>query len=179
MTDCADSELSSAIYRLAMRHDEPYITGLATRLAFSHEDMENADILSSKMLRMDPSKGRSLRCEYNLRSNNAEEALNLARYNYCGDVDTGMILGICLLETSHLEDAKECFERTKESMISDGCVYRLDELLMYEALADICMKNKASAKEHIDTAIAVTRNEKRRSILLNMNEGLEHRVLLE
>lgn len=179
MTDCADDELSASICRLAMKHDDPYLLRLAARLAFNHGDLENADILSSKMLRLDPPEGRSLRCEYSLRNNHAEEALALARYNYSGDVDSGMALGMCLLETYHVEDARECFERTKESMISGGCVYRLDELLMYDAMADICMKDHESARANIDTAISLTKNDKRRETLLNMNASLEHRVLLE
>lgn len=179
MTDCADMELSNSICDLAMRHDDPGIVRLAARLAFNHGDLENADMLSTKMLRIDPPGGRSLRCEYSLRNNHAEEALALARYNYNGDVDSGMVLGMCLLETYHVEDAKECFERTKESMISDGCVYRLDELLMYEAMADICMKDTESAREMIGAAISLTKNEKRRETLLSMNASLEHRVLLE
>ena len=105
----------------------------------------------------------------------------MARYHYNGDVDTGLVLGMCLLETSHFEDAIECLERTKERMISEGCVFRLDELLMYEATAQICMREYCAASILIDAAVSFTRNMKRRASLLALKERAEseHSVLLQ
>jgi len=66
-------------------------------------------------------------------------------------------------------------------MISEGCIFRLDELLMYEAEAQICMKEYDSASILIDAAVSFTRSQRRRVSLLALKDRLnsEHGVLLE
>ena len=179
MVDHSDSELARHICELAIGHDDPYVTGIAARLAFAFGFLDQADTLSTRMLRIDPPKGRALRCEYCLRINHAEEALTLARYNYSGSIDAGIALAMCLLETYHLEEAKECFERTRETMAAEGCMFRLDEVLLAEAVTDACMKDLESARELVGSAISVTRNEERRHLLLEIADALEHRVPLQ
>ena len=181
LIDNPDQRLSDAMGTLALRYGRPDIIDTAARISLEVGDLEMADRLSSKLLRIDPPKGRGLRCELYLKRSQAEEALTLARYHYNGDVDTGLILGMCLLETSHFEDAVECLERTKGRMISEGCIFRLDELLMYEAEAQICMKEYDSASILIDAAVSFTRSQRRRVSLLALKDRLnsEHGVLLE
>lgn len=181
LMDNPDQDLSDSLGALALRSERSDIIETATRIALEVGDLQMADDLSAKLLHIDPPKGRGLRCELLLKRSQSEEALTLARYHYNGDVDTGLVLGMCLLETSHFEDAIECLERTKERMISEGCVFRLDELLMYEATAQICMREYCAASILIDAAVSFTRNMKRRASLLALKERAEseHSVLLQ
>lgn len=181
LMDNPDQDLSNSLGALALRSERSDIIETATRIALEVGDLQMADDLSAKLLHIDPPKGRGLRCELLLKRSQSEEALTLARYHYNGDVDTGLVLGMCLLETSHFEDAIECLERTKERMISEGCVFRLDELLMYEATAQICMREYCAASILIDAAVSFTRNMKRRASLLALKERAEseHSVLLQ
>ncbi len=181
LMDNPDQDLSDSLGALALRSERSDIIETATRIALEVGDLQMADDLSAKLLHIDPPKGRGLRCELLLKRSQSEEALTLARYHYNGDVDTGLVLGMCLLETSHFEDAIECLERTKERMISEGCVFRLDELLMYEATAQICMREYCTASILIDAAVSFTRNMKRRASLLALKERAEseHSVLLQ
>ena len=181
LMDNPDQDLSDSLGSLALRSERSDIIETATRIALEVGDLQMADDLSAKLLHIDPPKGRGLRCELLLKRSQSEEALTLARYHYNGDVDTGLVLGMCLLETSHFEDAIECLERTKERMISEGCVFRLDELLMYEATAQICMREYRAASILIDAAVSFTRNMKRRASLLALKERAEseHSVLLQ
>ena len=181
LMDNPDQDLSNSLGALALRSERSDIIETATRIALEVGDLQMADNLSAKLLHIDPPKGRGLRCELLLKRSQSEEALTLARYHYNGDVDTGLVLGMCLLETSHFEDAIECLERTKERMISEGCVFRLDELLMYEATAQICMREYCAASILIDAAVSFTRNMKRRASLLALKERAEseHSVLLQ
>lgn len=181
LMDNPDQDLSDSLGALALRSERSDIIETATRIALEVGDLQMADNLSAKLLHIDPPKGRGLRCELLLKRSQSEEALTLARYHYNGDVDTGLVLGMCLLETSHFEDAIECLERTKERMISEGCVFRLDELLMYEATAQICMREYCAASILIDAAVSFTRNMKRRASLLALKERAEseHSVLLQ
>ena len=181
LMDNPDQDLSDSLGALALRCERSDIIETATRIALEVGDLQMADRLSAKLLHIDPPKGRGLRCELLLKRSQSEEALTLARYHYNGDVDTGLVLGMCLLETSHFEDAVECLEKTKERMISEGCVFRLDELLMYEATAQICMREYCVASILIDAAVSFTRNMKRRASLLALKERAEseHSVLLQ
>ena len=181
LMDNPDQDLSDSLGALALRCERSDIIETATRIALEVGDLQMADRLSAKLLHIDPPKGRGLRCELLLKRSQSEEALTLARYHYNGDVDTGLVLGMCLLETSHFEDAVECLEKTKERMISEGCVFRLDELLMYEATAQICMREYCAASILIDAAVSFTRNMKRRASLLALKERAEseHSVLLQ
>jgi hypothetical protein len=181
LMDNPDQDLSDSLGALALRSERSDIIETATRIALEVGDLQMADDLSAKLLHIDPPKGRGLRCELLLKRSQSEEALTLARYHYNGDVDTGLVLGMCLLETSHFEDAIECLKRTKERMISEGCVFRLDELLMYEATAQICMREYCTASILIDAAVSFTRNMKRRASLLALKERAEseHSVLLQ
>ena len=181
LMDNPDQDLSNSLGALALRSERSDIIETATRIALEVGDLQMADDLSAKLLHIDPPKGRGLRCELLLKRSQSEEALTLARYHYNGDVDTGLVLGMCLLETSHFEDAIECLERTKERMISEGCVFRLDELLMYEATAQICMREYCAASILIDAAVSFTRNMKRKASLLALKERAEseHSVLLQ
>ena len=181
LMDNPDQDLSDSLGALALRCERSDIIETATRIALEVGDLQMADRLSAKLLHIDPPKGRGLRCELLLKRSQSEEALTLARYHYNGDVDTGLVLGMCLLETSHFEDAVECLEKTKERMISEGCVFRLDELLMYEATAQICMREYCAASILIDAAVSFTRSMKRRASLLALKERAEseHSVLLQ
>jgi hypothetical protein len=181
LMDNPDRELTETIGALALRHDDPDIIYIAARMALDVESIELADRLSVALLRTDPLRGRGMRCEILLRMNQIENALMLARYHYRGDIDTGLALGICLLESYHPEDAAECLERTRIQMVSEGCVFRLDELIMYEAAAHICMRNNERARALIDAAISFTRSRRRKDLLLTLKEGLrsEDCILLE
>ena len=176
-----DQDISDTIGALALRHDHSDIIEIAARISLEIGDLEMADALSQRLLRIDPPKGRGLRSELLLKRNRTEDALTLARYHYRGDVDSGLVLGMCLLEAYHPEEAADCLERTKELMISEGCVFRMDELLMYEAIAQICMKDYSAAGSLIDSALSFTRSERRRSFLHALRENAlsEHRVLLQ
>jgi tetratricopeptide (TPR) repeat protein len=169
------------IYNLSLRNDDRDLSVIAARLALDNGQMERAIDAYRKLECLD--RGHPIMTEIMLRMGNKNDALKNAVNDPDKSVDAGIIFGMCLFENGQVSEAKECLERTRLSMLDDGCLYRMDELLRYEAMAEKEMNRPDRASMLIDAALSLNRNERIRLDLISLKDSIlsvsEDGVLLE
>lgn len=74
-----------------------------------------------------------------------DEALSAALENYDGTVDNALILGKCMVMAGRDEEALTFLGRARAGMMEAGCLFRLDEVLLYEAVANHDLGNPDKA----------------------------------
>lgn len=170
LIDTCGKDLLMTVNELAMRRDDADIFNIAVRMALDLDDLQTARRLSERLIRLDVHLGRTALSELSLKEKRLDEALDLARGNYLGDVDSGIVLGRCLLESDLLKEASDCFGRIMESMLREGCIFRMDELMMYEARTEMRLHNTARAQDLISAAMSITKNDRIKADLAELGQ---------
>lgn len=173
LIDSCDKDLLWTVSTLAMRRDDAEIANIAVRMALDLNDLKIAKQLSSRLMGLDAHMGRTALSEISLKENRIDEALDMARDNYGNDIDSGMALGMCLLESNRIDEASDCFAKTMESMLKEGCIFRMDELMLYKARAEMSLHNKERAQYLVSAALSLSKNERKRADLAALCEKLE------
>ena len=170
--DRLDPGISEVIHEIAFRNPDPELSEISARVALSDCDLERAFSLSETVYRADPGKGCSLICETMLRQDRTEDALSFAVRNGIGDDGTDMVLGMCLLASGKVSEAKMCFQKARNRMMSDGCLFRMDDLLRHEAMTEMMMGHNDKARVLIRAARCISKN----SLIKRMLTGMEQIV---
>ena len=173
LMDNADPDLSDTVFALAQDHDDPELLSISARMALRAGRLESAEKICSKRASYDGPLSGSFMSEILLRNDMNAVALEVAENAYRGDTETGIALGMCLLENGRAEEAIRCLEDTRRQMVDSGCVFRMDDLLFYEALAESKLNRVDSAAQLAKTGISLSRNRKRRSQLVALNDKLK------
>lgn len=163
--DNADRDLSIVVSKVVMRNGRSDLLPMAARMALDTGELETASEMIPKITESDPCLGHSLVCEVLLRSDRTEEALSLAKARGSADIDSGLILGLCLYANDRYAEALDTFEATKGMMLEQGCIFRMDELLRWEAVIEMEMGDSECAKELLDSALKLSRNRDRKLVL--------------
>ncbi len=171
--DGADGDMASTICDLAVRNSDLELLAIAARMSIDCGLLDRADRICDLIMDIEPGIGESLHAEILLRRNRTSAALDDARSGYRGDTDSDIILGMCLLETNHTEEARECLGRALESMMEKGCLFGLDRLLHLQAVAEMRLNRRDAALEILRTALSVCHNERHRSELLDLGRSLQ------
>ena len=169
------------IYDLSMRHDDREVSEIAARMALGNGHLDKAMAASQKLNGLEYE--HPIVYEIMLRMDMKNDALRMAIQNRGVSADAGIAFGMCLYENGLLPEASECLERTRTSMLEQGCLFRMDELLRYEAMAEKEMNRLERASALVEAALSVNRNERIRMDLLSLRDSLvkvsEDGVLLE
>jgi tetratricopeptide (TPR) repeat protein len=183
LMDMSDKDMAESVRLLSSRHEDAEVMCIAARMLLNAKMLKEAKAVCNRLNGIDAGSGRPLQIEIALKENRIDYALMLARDGYAEDVQSGIALGVCLLESSRPEEALKCLRSARDRMIDEGCLYRMDEVMLYEALAEMCMNNRAKAEALADAAIRCARTEAKRSMLRSIGGmlgcGSEHGVALE
>lgn len=116
-------------------------------MAIRRGDTASAHELAGKAGEIDPCIGGSLESEVLVSEGRIDEAVGVALDSYRGDAGTALALGKCLVEAGRPSEAVPFLKRSRQCMVSDGCLYRMDDVLSYESMAneDLGEKERADA----------------------------------
>jgi hypothetical protein len=78
-------------------------------------------------------------------------------------------MGLCLLRSNRLKEARECFEDARARLVESGCLYRLDELLLYEATVELNLDNRECAERLIRTGLSISQNKRLKDSLSELD----------
>ena len=180
LMDIDDTELSGAVSILARRHGDKDVLAIGTRMALNNGLLDDAESLSGTISSTDPVLGGRLMSEVLVRKGDLDRALELARSSCGSEPDSGITLGLCLLRKNLPEEASECLGNARIRMVESGCLYRMDELLLYEATAEMELHHMESAVELIRTGLSVSRNKRLKDGLSELERLIsEHGVVLQ
>ena len=87
---------------------------------------------------------------------------------------------MCLLRTDRLKEASECLEDARSRLVESGCLYRLDELLLYEAMVEMRLDNQKYAARLVRIGLSISRNKRLKDVLSDLDRMIsEHGVVLQ
>ncbi len=179
--DTAEEELTELVCEIAKTTEDADMLMIATRVLIENGNLDTAMDLATKIYFEDNKLGGSLISEILLKKDRKIEALEMAIDSYDGGHMTGLVLGMCLLENGHPEVAKKCLKHARESMVDSKCLFLMDTLLRYEAMAELDLDNPRGYSRLMTTAISLSRSPRRKADMVALSEhiGSEHGVLLE
>ena len=140
-----DEELSLATALLALRMGDTKSARTAMRAA---GDGDRAKAMSAEVL---------------LAEGMTDEALDVALSCYSEDSGSSLALGKCMLAAGRPEEALVYLRMSRRRMMESGCLFRLDEVMEQEALADKALGRSERASALEEAARAVKKDGQARS----------------
>ena len=180
--DSADRTIAEIIHSLLSRQECPDLLRIVSRIHLDRGELIEAEYAISRLRCYNPVSSRALASELLLRDNRRAEALKNVLEDYRPGPETDLAVALCLKANGHLEESIGYFERSKAGMMENGCIFRMDVLLMNEALAYASLGRMDDAEATIGMAVSVCRDEKKRTALRKLRRdilGSEDGVLLE
>ena len=177
-------DISTAIFILAKRRKDIELMKIAARMALDSKDLDKASEIAAAISSIRPSESINLKAEILFLRGLYADAIDILERKP-KDWESEMLTGMCLYGLNRYDEAGEKMRNTRNMMLENGCVSRIDVLLGYETLIRAKLNNVDNASTLIEAAISMSRDRRKRSDLIAVRDRVrsssvsENRVLLQ
>ncbi len=124
------------------------------------------DVARRSIRRAEADKRAWLECELLLAEGDKGAALDRALDEYDGSAWTAMALGKCMASNSRHSEAVVFLRKARRCMIESGCLFRLDEELIWEADCYLAMGNREAAAKLMESAACAVTDDRTGRVLM-------------
>ncbi|MBR4225275.1 MAG: hypothetical protein IKR86_00480 [Candidatus Methanomethylophilaceae archaeon] len=162
IADSRNAGIAETVRALCERTGDERLSLIAALLSLRVGDVPGAE--SALRTAGDGDRAKAMRAEVLLAEGRTEEALETALGCYSEDVCTSLALGKCMLAAGRAEEALVYLRMSRRRMMESGCLFRLDEVMEQEAMADKALGRceRADALEEAARATRKSGSDRRR-----------------
>ena len=135
ISDDHDDETYMIMIGLCHGSSEIGLVSVTCLMAIRREDWKASERLAEILCDIDPCLGGAMMSEITLAMGDVDRAVGMALDSYRGDAQTALALGKSLVMAGRPDEAVGFLRRSRECMVADGCLFRMEEALTYESMA--------------------------------------------
>ena len=124
------------------------------------------DVAERSMRRSEANKRAWLECELLLAEGEKSIALDKALDEYDGSGDMALALGKCMASNSRHSEAVVFLRKARRCMVESGCLFRLDEELVWEADSYLAMGDRETAARLLESAACAAIDDRAGKLLM-------------
>lgn len=124
------------------------------------------DVAKRSIRRAEADKRAWLECELLLAEGDKSQALDKALDEYDGSAGMAMALGKCMASNSRHSEAVVFLRKARRCMMDSGCLFRLDEELIWEADCYLAMGNREAAAKLMESAACAVMDDRAGRLLM-------------
>ena len=163
LMDTPDMESYGIVTDLSRKFDDEELRLIGATMALNLRLLDDAENIAST-IECDSVRNTVL-AETDLMRGRTSSALDLALNAYVGDALTGLVLGMCMESVERYGEAMIFLGKSKESMIRDRCLFRLEDLLCCEASCHKAFGDTRMAERKMELAMRLCVSDSKRDML--------------